>query len=217
MSWASAVSDLRTQLSDSATDKLRYRKRCFDQSNGVNTKFKTFEFRRITNFTAPTAPEGVYVDGIAAAVTADVPAIGEFTLSVAPTDGQVVECTYYIQWFLDAELTVFLAMAANWLGFSGDFNNILDGLKPSALKYACADAYQKLSLRWAEHLSETYRLEDGQDPKRMDIVSSYRTAANDSRKEAENLRDHFYKRQGRALQPLFASIRGNVSEPTPKR
>lgn len=216
MTWTNSVSDLRTQLSDGPTDKLRYRKRCFDQANGVNKIFKTFEFRRLTNFTSAVAPEGVYVDGVASAVTSDSPLIGEFELAVAPTDGKIVECTYYIQWFLDTELTVFLQMAANWLG-AADTNSIPEGLKPSALKYACADAYQKLALRWAEHISETYRLEDGQDPKRMDIVESYRKAGLDSRKEAEKMRDIFYTRQGRNLQPLFGSIPGKLSDPMPKR
>jgi hypothetical protein len=217
MSWASAVSDLRTQLSDGPLDKLRYRKRCFDQANGVNKVFKTFEFRRLTNFTTATAPEGVYVDGVAVTLTSDMPSVGEFTLTTAPLDGQIVECTYYTQWFLDAELLVFLSMSANWIGQSGNYDSTPEGLKPCLLKYACADAYQKLALRWAEHISETYRLEDGQDPKRMEIVNSYRQAGLDARKEAEKMRDSFYTRQGRNLQPLFASMPGKLADPMPKR
>lgn len=217
MTWSTAINDLRNELSDNATDKLRYRKRCFDQCNGVNTNFKTFEFRRITNFVSSVDPEAVYVDGLAVTVTGDYPEIGEFIIDPPPQDGQIVECTYYIQWFLDSELTIFLTMAANWLGYAGDWTTIPSGLIPSALKYACADAYQKLALRWSEHLSETFRLEDSQDPKRMDIVSSYRQASLDYRKEAESLRNTFYQRQGRNLQPLFQTISGAVQEPTPKR
>lgn len=217
MTWTNAVVDLRTQLSDGPTDKLRYRKRSFDQSNGVNVRFKTFEFRRVTDFTSATDPLGVFVDGVAATVVSDFPEVGEFELDTAPADGSIVESTYYIQWFKDVELQVFLSMAANWLGFVNNYAVIPEGLRPSALKYSMADAYQKLALRYAENLSETYRLEDSMDPKRMEIVSSYREASSDCRKEAETLRDHYYKRQGRALQPLFGNIVGKIQDPMPKR
>ena len=217
MTWSSAVSDLRVQLSDGPADKLRYRKRCLDQPDGVNTKFKTFEFRRLTDFTSPTGTEGVYVNGALVTATGDAKDVGEFTLPTAPADGAIVEATYYVQWFTDAELQVFLSMASMWLGLGSDPSVVQVGLQPAAIKYAIADAYQKLALRWAEHLSETFRFEDAKDDKRMEVVTSYRNASKDSRKEATELRDHFYTRQGQSLQPLFANISGSVSDPTPKR
>jgi len=217
MSWTTALNDLKVTLSDAATDKLRWGKSVLDQPNGTRTKFKTFEFRRVTNFTTSAAPEGVYVNDTLAAVAADFPEYGQFQLAVAPAEGARIEATYYVKFFTDIELIVFLAGASKWLGVGEDYTLVAPGLQPSAIKYASADAYQKLALRFAEHLSETFRFQDSQDPKRGSIVDQYRQFASDYRKEATTLRDQFYTRQGQSLQPLFSSISGSVSDPMPKR
>jgi hypothetical protein len=217
MSWTTAITEFRTNLSDGATDKLRYRKRVFDQANGVNTRFKTFEFRRITDFTSAVAPLGVYVNGVAATVTTDFPEVGEFVLTSAPANGDTIEASYYIQWFQDSELTVFLNLASQWLGLGSDHLTMVDGLRPAAMQYAMAGAYQKLALRFAEHISEMYRLEDAKDPKLNAVIDGYRKAAEVCRKEADDLKKNFYTRQGQSLQPYFSNISGVVSDPVPKR
>jgi len=216
VSWTTAVADLRALLSDGPTDKLR-QKRVLGNQDGVRTKFKTFEFRRVTDFTTATAPLGVFVDGTAVTVSADDVATGAFTLAVAPTNGQEIEARYYMQWFIDSELQTFLRSASQWLGLGATFANVPAGLQPSALQYAAADAYQKLALRWAEHQSETYRLEDQPDGKLKSVADQYRAMSTDHRKLALSNRDEFYKRQGQALQPLFRTIQGNAKETVPQR
>ena len=61
MQWSTSVADLRAWLNDGPTDKLVSRKRCLGRIDGSNKIFKTFEFRRVTDFTTATSPFGVYV------------------------------------------------------------------------------------------------------------------------------------------------------------
>lgn len=217
MAWTTAVAELRTFLSDGDTDKLRYRKRVINSPNGTITEFKTFEFRRISNFTTAAAPIGVYVNGVAVTVDADFPDTGVFDLTTAPpADGDVIEATYYIQWFLDAELSTFLVKASQWLLQGADFTMIGDGLQPAVMSYAAHVGYQKLAVRWAEHMSETYRTEDAPDKERMKLMDQYAKMAETLLKEATKLRDSYYTRSGQSLAPLHTSIPGRVREVVPK-
>ena len=113
--WTTALQDLRNHLSDGATDRYHFRKRCFGEIDGTNTRFKTFEFRRVTDF---TQEEGVYINGVlqpASGVSSDSLIPGEFILQTAPSDGSIVEASYYTQWFLDSELEDFLKQSSRWL------------------------------------------------------------------------------------------------------
>jgi hypothetical protein len=217
MSWSSAVSDLRSLLSDGPTDRFRFLKGCFGTVDDSNRIFKTFENRRVTNLVSATSPLGVYVSGTLVTVSSDDPVTGQFTLAVAPTGNSKVEASYYVQWFMDAELTGFLTSAANWLGLSGVYDSVEAGLQPAALKYAAHDAYQKLSLKWAEQMSETFRSEDIPADRLKELVSSYQSMSNGLLKEAVILRDSFYTRQGKAKGPLFSSAGGHASDLVPRR
>jgi hypothetical protein len=215
MSWSTAVSDLRTLLSDGPTDRYSSRKRCFGEINGTNQTFKTFEFRRITDFTTASAPQGVYVSGTlvpASGIQADYVSTGEFTFTTSyiPVDGQLVEASYYSQWFLDNELQTFLATASNWLISNSDWTVIAPGLWPCALKYAAAEAYLKMSIRWRTFLSEMYRVEDEPHKPGMAPADDYAKMSETFREQALKARDEFYTRQGRSLQPLFSSVIGNA-------
>lgn len=220
MTWTAPTGDLRKLLSDGPADKYRYRKKVFGEIDGTNKRFKTFEFRRVTNFVTEAAPSflGVYVDGVKTAAAAiDDVATGEFEQASAPAAGSRVEATYYIQWFTDAELDEFISTGVGWLGLGDSPTNIDTGLQPAILKYASGEAFQKLSLRWIEHLSETYRLEDAIDPESKQLVNPFAQASVQFKKEAERLRDDFYKRQGQSLAPRFRTVVGNVKDPTPRR
>jgi hypothetical protein len=223
MVWTTSVWDLRIALSDQHIDKLRFQKQVFGDINGANLLYKTMEFRRVTNFTAATSQTynlGVFLNNQllpTTAVTFDDNYQGWFTLASAPTAGQSLTASYYIQWFTDYELTDFLNMAANWIGTTTDITMLDPGLIPAALKYGCYQAYQKLSLKYAESISETFRLEDSPEEKRFAIVDVYTKAASQSLKEATMLRDDFYKnRKGQALAPISMSIVGNVNDVTPR-
>lgn len=218
--WTTAVNDLRVKLSDGPTDKLRAFKRVFGILNGTNKLFKTFEFRRVTNFTTATTPLGVYKNDVLLLTTdiaSDDPATGYFTLVAAPVDGDRLECAYNIQWFLDTELQDFLRIAMNWALGIDDYSTTVEGLRQAVLNYASAEAYQKLALRWIGNLSETYRMEDAPDPKKRDLVQQYMDAAESLRKEAVTLRDDYYTRKGQSKAPLFRTLSGNVPDVAPRR
>lgn len=344
MSWATRIDDLRAILSDGATDKLRHRKRVFGKQDSANTRFKTFEFRRVTDFSAftpgtpavqavatatvtgipapghtvtvvfdpsganhsetitfvagapgnanesslagdavqnfantigalftsaeltaaktgPTVvsmtvgstfvgatgngkitlsqvsgafalvnstggvnagnhtgyPLGVYVDGSYVQVSSDFPEVGEFILSSAPANGAEVEASYYVQWFKDAELTAFFRNAVQWLNLGDDADAIPSVLRPAALQYTAADAYQKMAVRWTEYLSETYRLEDAADEKNKALLAEYREMEASHRKEARKLRDDYYSRAGQNLEPKTGAVSGRVSGVVPRR
>jgi hypothetical protein len=219
MNWTNAVTQLRKRLADNDTDKLSWRKMVFGQVNGTNTIFKTYEWRRVTDFT--TAPSdstlGVYVNDIKVAVTDDDLSVGQFTLENAPVEGDTINATYYNQWFIDNELESFLITACQWLGLGEDYTKIPDGLRPGALKYACAEAYQQLALRWRQ-MGEMYRVEDLPRQGIQDMINEYSEAAKAMFEDAFKTRDDFYDgRQGQAKQPLFATVIGAAPNPQPKR
>jgi hypothetical protein len=219
MIWANPEIDLRTLLSDGSEDKLRYRKRVFGEVNGNNTRFKTLEFRRVTDFTSAEDPLGVWIDGVyqTGGISSDSMSTGDFILGSAPSPRSVIEASYYVQWFNDTEIQTFLRASSNWLSLGDDYTRVVGGLQPAALKYAAADAYQKLSLRWAEHLSETFLLNDAPSEKMFAPVDQYSKMSLAFRKEAEAARDAYYTRAGQNLQPLFGAVLGNPSDPEPVR
>lgn len=217
MSWTTSTSDLRTLISDGATDKYNFKKQVFGDLDGINQSFKTLEVRRITDFTLATLPQGVFVNGAVQVVSADFPITGEFTLQTAPNNGDKLEASYYSQWFLDSELATFLQTATNWCIAVDDVTSVDSGLRPSVLHYAAAEAYQKLSLRFARMRSEEYRVEDEPDKKQVNLAMMYEKAATNERSTAETLRAQFYKRNDQSLQPLFSSLQGSVTSVQPKR
>jgi hypothetical protein len=217
MSWTAGVTQLRNLLSDGDKEKLRYRKRCIGQIDGTNLIFKTFEFRRVTDFGASNAPEGVYVSGTLVDIDEDFPDLGEFTLLTAPVDGDVVEATYYIQWFLDTELTDFLNDATQWLGLGDDFTVVPIGLQHAAKFYAAKLACEKLSLRWAEYISETYMMQDAPKTNDRSPVEKFIALAKNYFEQASLARKNYYQRNDEAEAPLFANAVGRISDVAPKR
>jgi hypothetical protein len=215
--WSTAIIDLRTLLSDGSIDRYSSRKRCFGEINGINTTFKTFEFRRITDFTTAIIPQGVYIDGMilpATGISADYINTGEFVLnpSFAPSAGSIVEASYYTQWFLDSELDDFLKTASNWISSQNDYTVTPSGLQPCILKYAAAEAYLKMALRWRTFLSEMYRVEDQPHKPGTAPSDEYTKMSETFREQALKARDEYYTRQGRSLQPLFGSVLGNIRQ-----
>jgi hypothetical protein len=221
MAWATAIDDLRTKLSDNTTDRLRAFKRVFGDINGSNVVFKTFEFRRITDLTNPVGYIGVYKNGQilnVGDVILDDPDTGYFTLLKPPQKGDVIEATYYVQYFLDAELDSFLRLASNFIAGGDDYTQTSGGLQTAVLSYAAAEAYQKLALRFADTFADTYKMQDLPDAEREKIIISFKKSSEEARAEAMKLRNDFYEnRQGQALAPLWGSNLGGVLDVPPNR
>lgn len=220
MSWATAIADLRTRLSDGPTDRIRAFKRVFGQIDGSNKVFKTYEFRRVTDFTAASGALGVYLNGtrlLNTAVASDDLNTGFFTLVTAPAAGDVLEATYYNQYFLDSELTTFLTLGTQWLGLGDDYNVIPSGLRPCVLSYATGEGYAKLAVRFSEHMSETYRLEDMPDVARQALIEEYKKNGIEAKDQALKARNEYYTRQGQHLQPLFGVASPRITDVAPRR
>ena len=223
MAWTTAINDLRSLISDGSTDRYCYRKKCFGNVDGTNNSFKTFEFRRIIDFTNSSqniAPLGVYVDSVRVTpsnVSSDSVATGEFTLATAPTAGQVVEASYYYQWFLDSELSTFLTEASEFLGFAGDYTQIAPGLQPAAKYYAAGESYHKMATRWSTRASEMYLVEDAPNQKNMGVAATYLKLANDCKEQSRKLREDYYTRNSQASAPLYSNSFGSVPAVTPQR
>lgn len=215
--WATPEIDLRRTLNDGATDKLRHRKRVFGQANGNNLFFKTLEFRRVTDFTLSASPLGVFVNNALVSVTTDSLEVGEFTLGSAPLDGDIVEATYYTQYFLDSELSGFLTDANEWLGDGVNYTLIAEGLRPASLQYSAYLGYQKLAMRFHENLSDTFRLEDSPATKNIEYLTWLNSMADGFLKRAKSLRENFYSRNDQAGAPLFGVASGGVRRNVPNR
>lgn len=212
MAWTTSLADLRRLLNDGPTDKLRWRKRILGQMDGINLTFKTFEMRRVTDFTTATGVVGVYLNQtriLNAGIASDDLEVGEFSLAVAPVDGDVLEATYYTQHFNDSELDEFLVEARNWIGASS-VTDIADGLRPAALSYAAARAYQKLIMRYSDPMAAVYLMQDMPDETRSSFMESMRSAMKDLEKTSKDVRKQFYTRQDQNEQPLFGVVRGVV-------
>ncbi len=217
MAWTTAVTDLRNLLSDNPNDRLRFRQRCFGEVNGVNRNFKTFEFRRVTDFTDAEFPLGVFINGeilSSSDISFDSPQTGIFTIGSAsgdaPVDGELVEASFYVQWFLDAELDQFLQDAGNWAVSSSDYTALGGGLISAALDYAAHRAYQKMAQRWRDFISNTFKVEDQPRESGTSPTDEFVKLSESFLKSAEEKRKSFYSRQDRNEQPLFANVVGTV-------
>lgn len=213
--YQTAIADLQTLLSDQPSDRYVYQARCFGITNGVNTAFKTFYRRRATNFTTGVSG-GVYVNSVLVAagnIVADNQETGEFTLaaSAAPIDGQVVEASYFYQWFDVSELDTFLQIACRWLQSGNDYTQVPNQLIDALLKYAAAEAYAKMAQRWRTYMSQDYKVEDAPKDSPSYNTNDFLNLSKYFRAEALASRTEYMEnRQGRALQPLFGNVLGGI-------
>lgn len=228
MSWvdtATAITALRNLLLDGPTDKICSNKKVIGTVDNSNQIFKTFEYRRVTNFTTNAGnafPLGVFKDGAQIAqnmILSDDIASGTFKLdpSVVPSGRSSITATYYYQWFLDSELDSYLQNASTWMGLGTNYINIPDGLNAAALDFAAREAYRAASMKYMIRAREVYQLEDAPDDSVGKQVDSFRSMAKDFMDSAAQLRKQYYARQDQAEAPLFNLATGNVSDPTPRR
>jgi hypothetical protein len=215
--YQTGIADLRLLLSDQGDDRYVYRHRCLGQIDGNNVQFKTFFRRRVTNFTtALTGGEGVYVDGsqvLQASVGWDNQETGEFAFTIAgvPQEGSIVEASYYYQWFDDSELDTFLQQSSRWLQGFNDYTQTNAALIDALIKYGASQGYAKMAQRWRTYMSQDYRVEDAPKDSPTYTTNDFLSLSKYFRAEALASRTEYMEtRQGRALQPLFGSIRGNV-------
>lgn len=233
MGWpntALGILSLRTLIGDGPQDKLCANKKLIGTVDGINTTFKTFEFRRLGTF-SPAAtgetlvafPLGVFINGLVvdpAVISSDDPSTGIFTLAStgdAPGARDSFTATYFYQWFTDSELDIFLQNASTWLGYGPQYQNLVDGLNAAALRFAAQEAYEKAAMKYSTRVSETYKLEDAPSEDILKAIAAFKDMADNFMDKARDFRDDYYKRQGQPLAPNFAFSLGRVVDPTPRR
>lgn len=227
MAWAStaaAISALRALIFDGPSDKLCSNKKLIGVIDGSNVIFKTFEYRRVTDFSsnATVFPLGIFKNGTPIAYTQvqsdDLPT-GTVKLAATqtPSNRDSITATYYYQWYTDTELDTFLQTASSWTAYGTTYINIPDGLNPAVLDFAAREAYRMAAMKYTTRMREIYQLEDAPDENTMKTIQGFQTMAKDFLDSAQTLRDDFYKRQGQAEAPLFGFALGRVSDPTPRR
>jgi hypothetical protein len=221
---ATAITALRNLIYDGPTHKLASLKKVLWVVDGNNQNFKTFEFRRITNFTTATYPLGVFKDGaqiLAANILSDDTASGTFQIASAsipsPAARDIITATYYYQWFIDSELDEFLQQSSVWLGFNTTYINIPDGLTPAALRFAAQQSYEAVAMKYSIRMSQGYQLEDAPSEDILKSIDAFQKMASSFMEKAETMRNDFYTRQGQSLAPNFGFQLGNIVDPVPRR
>ncbi len=146
MSW-DAIGVMRACLGDGLTDKFEHKAEVTPTPDGANTDFFCGHTRVIDGtFSVVTNGE----DMSTAEWTLNA-ATGVVTITGAPTE--TVLCSYYWQWFQDAELEAFLNDASSVLGYTGFADTALPvGLRSATMDYAMALAFTRKASESADSL-----------------------------------------------------------------
>ncbi len=220
MSYTQAITEIRQLLSDSEFHKKATKKKLIGKIDANNTKFFTYDKRLVEDSLE------VFVNDEAANFTLDDAIKGEITLGEAPEKNKAVTASYYYQFWIDDELKSFLNKGAEqvsqWTDAVPDnaYLAISGGLKTPALMFACSLATDSLiSYMINRRHSEEFNIEqDGNDDTGF---SQMITAMKDQSKHfwdrGLQMRDDFYKRQGKRNAPAFAVKLGRVRTYGPVR
>lgn len=165
MDWltSDAIRQLRSILGDGEADKWEFKLDAFPSPDGVTRRFFVGQTRLVPDTLQ------VYLAGMPIPVSG-VPfyQTGEFELGNAPGPDDKLQCSFYYQWFTDAELAVFLDDAAQGLALYNEATSgfatwvdgvedgsvtIVTGLQPTLLQFAAHNAYARKAAETADSLS----------------------------------------------------------------
>lgn len=209
MAWTNAFTELREFLSDTKFNKRASGKQVKGQVNGMNQAFITYDKRFIEDtfevFVNDLPAKFQIVDSIA----------GTFTICPAPDVNSTVVASYYWQWWLDSELQTYLNKAAESMGIDDTqhpdggaddvaYLAIPQGLRGAALNLAASYAQAALVqyMMNRKHSGEFLLEQDGNDDAGFaQIINAMTKQKQDYYKTGIELRDDFYKRQGREFAP----------------
>lgn len=212
---AAALADLRTFVNDGPQDKLVKVKSVVGDVNAINQTFYTYEDRVVNDGTF--TPIVNFADLVSGFSLVD-PIQGRFTITPAPVTTAKVRARYYYQYFLDAELTEALQMAAGQIVESDDITLVAAGFKLAALNYAGYFGFKKQAIRWAVRMSEKFLLEDSPvegDPQNRSNL--FNQLANEYLKAAKDFRNDVYTGQGQRNIPQIMMIKARIPNAAPRR
>lgn len=149
---SSAITSVRSLISDGASDKFQFKTPAYPTPNLVSTRFFVGETHVV-----PGSLE-VYHNETKIAVSglSDVDYCkGSFTyapLGMAPS-GQLL-VSFYHQWFSDEDIVEFLNEASNMLQFTSYADEtIVIALRPTLMQFALYNAYMRKAAEFAETVS----------------------------------------------------------------
>jgi len=213
------TASIRNLVDDLATSKFIPREDLGKQINGTNKIF-FLEKRNIVASSTNVISDGVtltettnYTVNVAKGMITIAPATS------APSASLTVD--YYWQRFSDAVLLDFINAGLRFIGYGTDAtateNDLLgtpESLKEAVEHYALHHVYNAL----ATITADLYKA--GAGKKNIDkdgIFKKYQQLAQDNKKGALELRDNYYKRQGRREAPSFAQTHVKYPTYTPIR
>ena len=213
MNYDKAIVELRQMIAD--TDKTkRVTKKAMAQgtSDGENLLFYTWDKRLFEDSFQLYVDNELQSDGF----ELSDPIAGEITFAQAPDKDSEVRASYYFQWWIDDEIKNFLNKGAELTGEvdpnisanhpDAAYLMIQPGLKNASLKFAGHLAMDALVSRFIadKHSAEFLLEQDGNvDVGYTELIKNLQNQANTWFKQAVQLRDDFYQRQGRRNQPAF--------------
>lgn len=204
---------LRTAIDDVAGDKSIFKENlrrsvAGDQVDGTNKSFQ------LNNRRVVTGTLSVSADGAAFTTPAseDV-ARGRFTLASAPATS--LKATYDFQFFTDAEATVFLNQAVDFIDGLTDPALVPAGLVDAFIKKAASDACYALATRTTPLYNASA---GGKVLDKDNIAVKYRQKAKDLLEQAVAERTAFYgDRKGQSSSPAYGSLATTQKPWTPRR
>jgi hypothetical protein len=220
VSYTAAITEMRQLLADTEFHKRATKKKLIGKIDANNQTFFTYDKRLLEDSLE------VYVNDEAVSFTLEDAIKGQLLLGDAPAKNTSVVASYYYQFWIDDEVKNFLNKGAEqvsqWTEATIDnaYLSIPGGLKSPALMFAASMATDSLiSYMINRRHSEEFNIEqDGNDDNGF---SSMITAMKDQAKHywdrGVQMRDDFYKRQGKRSAPAFAIKLGKTRQYGPMR
>jgi hypothetical protein len=214
MDYTKAVEELRQMIADTSQTKRVTRKQMANgTADGNNTLFYTWD-KRVFEDSFQLFVDNELQDERSYELTN--PISGEVTFDEAPDKDSEIRASYYFQWWIDDEIKNFLNKGAELTGEVDPnisathpdqaYLSIQPGLKNAALKFAGHLAMDALVSRFVanKHSAEFLLEQDGNvEIGYSELIKNLQSQANTWFKQAVQLRDDFYKRQGRRNAPAF--------------
>lgn len=210
MALSDIITALRILAQDTPTANLIRQEVPQGAVDGVNTKYRIEHYPVVsgsvymtvgTSFRGQTGFTVDLVNGIIA-------------YTVAPTAGsKPFECDYNYNWFTDTDHTQFLLSAAQSLGFAAAVD-VPTGLNPAMLHYALHHFWERRASAYANKYSSS----GGQAGHSVEVVTkAYKALSDTAMKDADKMRDDFYKKQGRRENPASGVVSYKIDPFTPRR
>jgi hypothetical protein len=206
MSYTQAITELRQILADTEFHKKATKKKIIGKIDGNNQTFVTYDKRLLEDTVE------VFVNDEAVNFTLEDSVKGLLTLNEAPVGNVKVTSSYYFTWWIDDEIKNFLNKGAEitsqWTSTVPDdaYLSIQPGLKTAALFVAASISTRSLIQYLVNRRhSEEFNIEqDGNDDSGFSqMISALQKTADSYWKDGHQMRDDFYKRQGKRSAPAF--------------